>query len=106
MRIILEQLQGKQLFFIDSRTTARSVAFDVAQEMKIPSGRRHVFLDSEINEDSIKRQLLALFQEAKEKSGAIGICHPSPETIKVLKENLSKSNEYEIYPVFVSEIVK
>jgi polysaccharide deacetylase 2 family uncharacterized protein YibQ len=106
MRIILGQIKETQLFFIDSRTTARSIAFDLAQDMGIPSGRRNVFLDSEINETFIKNQLLTLFQEAREKGSAIGICHPSPETLKVLKENLHKASEYEIDPVFVSEIVR
>ena len=106
MRIILGQLQGEKLFFIDSRTTARSVAFDIAQAMGIPSGRRHIFLDSEINEEFIKGQLHALFQEAKENGSAIGICHPSPETLKVLKENLHIASEYEVYPVFASQIVQ
>lgn len=106
MRVILGQLQGKRLFFIDSRTTARSVAHDVAQEMGIPSGRRHIFLDSEIDEEFIKSQLFTLFQEAEKNGSAIGICHPSPETLKVLKENLHKASEYELFPVYASDIVQ
>jgi polysaccharide deacetylase 2 family uncharacterized protein YibQ len=106
MRVILGQLQGKRLFFIDSRTTARSVAHDVAQEMGIPSGRRHVFLDSEVDEEFIKNQLYTLFQEAEKNGSAIGICHPSPETLKVLQENLHKASEYGVFPVYVSDIVQ
>jgi hypothetical protein len=106
MHAILAQLQGKELYFIDSRTTARSVAFDIAQEMSIPSGYRQVFLDSEINKDFIKSQLIELFQLAQTKGKAIGICHPSQETLDVLKENLHLAQEYDIEPVFVSEIIE
>jgi polysaccharide deacetylase 2 family uncharacterized protein YibQ len=106
IRTVLEQIQGKELYFIDSRTTARSVAFDVAQEMGIPSGYRHVFLDSEFDENFIRRQLMQLFRQAQTNGFAIAICHPSPETLKVLRENLYLAAEYNLQTVFASEIVQ
>ncbi|NOR14874.1 MAG: hypothetical protein GQ544_04145 [Candidatus Aminicenantes bacterium] len=106
IRKVLEQIQGKELYFIDSRTTARSVAYDVAQELGIPSGFRHVFLDSEFDEIFIRRQLMLLFRHAQENGSAIAICHPSPETLKVLKESLYLAAEYNLQTVFASEIVQ
>jgi len=106
IRTVLEQIQGKELYFVDSRTTARSVAYDVAQEMGIPSGYRHVFLDSEFDENFIRRQLLQLFRQAQKNGSAIAICHPSPETLKVLRENLYLATEYNLQTVFASEIVQ
>ncbi len=106
IRTVLEQIQGKELYFVDSRTTARSVAYDVAQEMGIPSGFRHVFLDSEFDEIFIRRQLMLLFRHAQENGSAIAICHPSPETLKVLKESLYLAAEYNLQTVFASKIVR
>lgn len=106
MRIVLDQIKDKGLYFIDSRTTARSLAYNLASQMGIPSGVRHVFLDSEADEDFIKSQLFLLFQQAKKNGMAIGICHPYPETFKVLRENLSLVNEYELETVFASEVVQ
>lgn len=106
IRTVLEQLQGKELYFVDSRTTAGSVAYDIAQEMGIPSGYRHVFLDSEFDENFIRRQLQELFRQAQEYGAAIAICHPSPETLKVLRESLYLATEYNLQTVFASEIVQ
>lgn len=106
MGVILEQIKGTDLYFIDSRTTADSVAYDIAQQMGIPSAFRHVFLDTKLDEEYIKSQLLQLFNKARKNGKAIGICHPSPETLNVLKNNLHLISEYDLEAVFASEIVQ
>jgi polysaccharide deacetylase 2 family uncharacterized protein YibQ len=106
MRTILERLKQRNLFFVDSRTTGKSVAYDVALQMEIPAAQRHVFLDNEPDEDAIKEKLVELFTLAQSRGEAIGICHPLPETIKVLKENFRMAEKYGVRPVFVSELVR
>ena len=106
MRIILSHLKEKNLFFVDSRTTGKSVAFSVAQKMGIPSTSRQVFLDTYNDEDYIKGKLFELFRLAQKNGSAVGICHPSDETLKVLKENFHLVAEYNLQPVFASKIVK
>ncbi len=106
MGVILGQIKGKDLFFVDSRTTADSVAYDIAQQMGIPSAFRHVFLDTKLDKEYIKSQLLQLFDKARQNGKAIGICHPSPETLEVLKKNLHLISEYDLETVFASEIVQ
>ncbi len=106
MRIILECLKEKNLFFIDSRTTGSSVAFKVAQTLSIPSAYRNIFLDTVVDEDHIKAQLIKLFSLAKKNGSAVGICHPFPETLKVLRENFHLIQKYDLEPVFVSQIVQ
>ncbi len=106
IRLILAQLKGRGLYFIDSRTTAQSVAFDIAQRMGIPTAFRNVFLDGEIDEDYIRNQLIRLFEQARQNGRAVGICHPSPETLKVLKEYFPLVERYGLQPVFASEIVQ
>ncbi|MFQ5721870.1 MAG: divergent polysaccharide deacetylase family protein [Candidatus Aminicenantales bacterium] len=105
MRIILEKLKEKNLFFIDSRTTADSVAYDVAQMMGVPSTYRNVFLDTEDTEQSIKNKLIELYQLAQKKGQALGICHPRPKTLKVLKENFQLFKKFKLEPVFASQLV-
>lgn len=106
MNIILERLKERDLFFIDSRTTSSSVAYDMAQSLNIPSAYRHVFLDGEPNENYIKGQLMELFRRAQKNGFALGICHPIKETLKVLKENFQLVDEYGLEPVFASQIVQ
>lgn len=106
MNIILNQIKRHDLYFVDSRTTAESVAFHVAQKLGIPSAYRQVFLDSEFEEESIKRQLRLLFERARKQGRAVGICHPSPQTLKVLRENLHLMAEYGLEPVYASALVR
>jgi len=106
IRIILEQLKLKNLFFIDSRTSSKSIAFREAQTLGIPSTARDIFLDVEKNEDYIKKKMLELFRLAQREGEALGICHPFPETLKVLKENFSLVEKLELEPVFASRLLK
>jgi polysaccharide deacetylase 2 family uncharacterized protein YibQ len=106
MHTILQRVKQRDLFFIDSRTTGNSVAYDVALELEIPTARRHVFLDNELNEASIRKKLVELFTLAQTRGEAVGICHPLPETLKVLKESFGLAKEYGVTPVFISELVR
>ena len=45
MTTILEWCKANNLFFIDSATTSKSVAFDLAKEIGVPTARREIFLD-------------------------------------------------------------
>jgi polysaccharide deacetylase 2 family uncharacterized protein YibQ len=105
MQTILQRLKQRNLFFVDSRTTGKSVAYDVAIQMEIPAAQRHVFLDNELDENTIKAKLIELFTLAQKRGEAVGICHPLPETLKVLKEYFRLAEEYAVTPVFISELV-
>lgn len=106
MNIILKRLKDRDLFFIDSRTTSNSVAYTIAQSLNIPSAYRHIFLDGELNESYIKGQLIELFRLAQKNGFALGICHPTKETLKVLKESFHLVDEYGLQPVLASQIVR
>jgi len=106
MRTILQRLKRRDLFFVDSRTTGKSVAYDVALQLEIPTAQRHVFLDSEPDEAYIRKKLIELFTLAQKRGEAVGICHPLPETLKVLKEYFRLAIEYNVKPVFISELVR
>ena len=113
MKIILTHLKKKNLFFIDSLTTNHSVAFRIAQELKLKSGRRDVFLDkAEMNNKETGydfrytvKMVKELLEIAKKKGKAIGIGHPFYETLKGLKKSLYLIKKSDIKLVNASEIV-
>ncbi|MFQ5994596.1 MAG: divergent polysaccharide deacetylase family protein [Acidiferrobacterales bacterium] len=76
------------LFFVDSRTTAQSVAAKLAQEAEIPSLERDIFLDDQRDTDSIRARLDELLALARKRGTAVAIAHPYEETLRVLKERL------------------
>ncbi|MFQ6070219.1 MAG: divergent polysaccharide deacetylase family protein [Candidatus Aminicenantales bacterium] len=106
MMVILEEIKKKNLFFVDSVTTTKSVAHELAQKMGLPSARRDIFLDSIANKDSIKRKLTQLFRLARKKGTAVGICHPFEETLEVLEKYLGLADEYDVELVSVSRIIQ
>ena len=50
MRTVLETLSRHGLLFVDSRTSGKSVAFEEARHMRVPSLVRDVFVDGESEE--------------------------------------------------------
>ena len=87
MRTVLETLSRHGLLFVDSRTSGKSVAFEEARHMRVPSLVRDVFVDGESEEMTLLnfRHLLAL---AKKNGTALGIGHPKEETLAVILRRL------------------
>ena len=86
MGILLEELKEKGLFFVDSITTANSVANSLAVTMGVKTARRHVFLDNELDKEKIIRQLTIMVDMAEKHGWAVGIGHPFPTTLEALKD--------------------
>ena len=105
MRPVLEHLKSRGLFFLDSRTTAESIAFDLAREMGLRTAYRNVFLDNTAGVDFSRKKIIDLFRLSQKAGTAIGIGHPFPETLQALRENIHLLREYRVRPVFASEIV-
>ncbi|RKS86014.1 hypothetical protein DES39_1433 [Orbus hercynius] len=88
MRKVMSSLSPYSLFFLDSRTIARSQAIIAAQEYRVAYATRNVFLDDSQDEQSIAHQLDIAIRFAQKHGSAIAIGHPYNATVKVLKEKL------------------
>ena len=51
MNWVMETLKARDLYFIDSLTTVKTVGWKKAREAQVPYLKRHVFLDHQIDED-------------------------------------------------------
>ena len=105
MTPVLDVLKERRLFFIDSVTGNRSIAYDQARKMGLRSAYRHVFLDSEVGADYSRKRLVELFKLAKKKGRAVAIGHPFPETLQALRDSLSLSRRYGVQLVLASQVV-
>lgn len=85
MRDFLALVRDSHLFFLDSLTSAASVGVSLAHEMGVKSGRRQVFLDNVRDEAMITAQLRQLLTVAERQGAAVGIGHPSPQTLAALR---------------------
>lgn len=106
MRVVLERLKGKGLFFVDSVTSPKTVGIRLAQELGMKTGRRNVFLDNEQDGIYILGQLNQAVRMAKKTGAAIAICHPHPATIQTLAAALPGLEKQGITLVPASRLVK
>ena len=98
--------RDENLFFVDSRTSAQTVAGNTALDYYIPSLHRDVFLDDTANDELfVRQQIKQLIKIAKRKGYGLAIGHPYSTTISVLEEELSKMNDQEVQLVTVSELI-
>lgn len=77
---IFSVLKKQNLFFIDSRTTEKSLCRPSAGKLQVPFAERDVFLDNTLSEADIKNQLDLLVDIAGSRGKAIGIAHPHEKT--------------------------
>ena len=104
---LMPLLKQRDLFFVDSRTTAATVAFEEAERAGARSGFRNVpFLDDVQDVAAIRKQLELAMRGAKEKGAAIAIGHPHAETLRALREMLPEAEAQGVHLVVVSELVK
>jgi hypothetical protein len=105
MRWVMEALGERGLYFVDSRTTAATQALRTARATGIPAAERDVFLDHEPKEAAIRAQFRNLLAEARAQGTAIGIGHPYPATLKVLRELLPEASRHGVEIVPLKEVL-
>ncbi|MBI5872755.1 MAG: divergent polysaccharide deacetylase family protein [Candidatus Omnitrophica bacterium] len=105
MKVVMEYLKSRDLFFLDSLVTSRSVCRGVARRFKLGFAQRDVFIDNESDAVYIRGQILKLAQRAKQMGVAVGIGHDRPLTIEVLKEMIPELEAEGYRFVNLSEII-
>ncbi|MCM2264520.1 MAG: divergent polysaccharide deacetylase family protein [Desulfuromonadales bacterium] len=106
MTAIMAELRDHGLFFVDSLTSGHSVGTATARQAGVPTLRRDVFLDNIAEVEPIVREIRRLADKARRNGSAVGICHPYPETIKALQQELPKLAAQGIEFVTVAELLK
>jgi len=103
---VMQELKSRDLFFLDSRTTEKTKAADVARETGVVSASRDVFLDDEQSATAVERQLLKVEEFAHKNGSVIAIGHPHAETLEVLASWVKTLNIRGVRLVPVREVVK
>ena len=103
---LMPALRRRGLFFVDSRTTAATVAYDAAERAGVRSASRKVFLDDTANRAAILSQIDLAARDATRDGFAIAIGHPHPATIAALVEAVPRLEASGVRLVFVSQVVQ
>ena len=102
---IFSILKKRGLFFVDSRTTAKTLCKPSARKFKVPFAQRNVFIDHNQQPAYIRKQTKKLIEIAHRQGEAVGIAHPHSTTYTVLKEMLPELKE-NVLLVPASDIVR
>lgn len=105
MHWLMQEVQDRPLYFIDSMTNPHSVANRSAQHYRIPSLKRDIFLDNVQSEAAIDRMFQSLVRVAHRRGHAIAIGHPYPATLEYLQKALPRLNAMGVQLVDASELV-
>ncbi len=86
MELVINELQQRHVFFLDSRTSAQSVGARIAHEHGVPSISRDIFLDDDMSSKAVRNQLEQTERVARHKGYAVAIGHPHAVTLQTLEE--------------------
>src|SRR3546814_8486728 len=82
MHWLMGQLVAHRVgYFIDSYTSARSVAYPIARAHGLPATRRRVFLDNNPEPAAINAQFDELLRQAQRHGAALATGHPHRSTL-------------------------
>jgi hypothetical protein len=105
MRWLMQELRARNLYFVDSRTIASSLAWETALDYGVSTARRDIFLDNESNYLAIAEQFGQLLSLARRHGQALAIAHPYPETLRFLETALPMLEQANIRLVPVSDLL-
>lgn len=88
MSLMMSVVSEHPLYFVDSRTSANTVAASMAGLHNIKHLSRDVFLDNSQAPEDIHRQFQQLLMLARKQGLAVGIGHPYPSTLDYLESVL------------------
>jgi uncharacterized protein len=94
-----------RLFFLDSRTSPKSIAYETARDQGIPALKRDVFLDNVASRRAVNRRFDELLSIARRRGHALAIGHPYPATIEVLQWRLAELDSAEFEVVSPAELL-
>lgn len=101
----MDVLKEQRLFFLDSRTSAKSVALEAARESGVPHLGRTIFLDHERDPQKIAASFDQGILFAKKFGSAVLIGHPYSETLDLLEQRLPTLAEMGIQLVTVEQLI-
>lgn len=103
MRPVMETIRkhNKNFYFLDSRTTPLSQAYQHALRAGLPSLKRDVFLDFDgDNAETTAFQFELWLKKARTRGAAVAIAHPYKATIELLQQKLQEvGEEFKFLPI-------
>ena len=105
MEYVMEVLKKRGMFFLDSKTTGKSVAGKAASEYGVTYIARDIFLDNKKDYDYIMGQFHQAEKVAQKNGHAVAIGHPYSQTLNVLQDWLKEADSRGFEVVHLSDLL-
>lgn len=105
MAWLMLRLQQDHRFFIDSRTSAATVAATEAQKIGLASLSRDIFLDDDMRPEAVTTQFEAALKLARKQGSALMIGHPHPATLALLERELPRLHDRGFELIDVQQLI-
>lgn len=106
MTPVLKTLKENNLFFVDSRTSQKTIAYSLAKDMGMDTYKIDFFLDSGSADGRVQRMTDKIKKYAQTHREIVVISHCSSKSLKELKQILQNLEGSDIKVVKISDIVK
>jgi uncharacterized protein len=105
MEYVMDYLHNNDNFFLDSKTSGKSVGYPVSQKNGVRGAVITGYIDVEDDKEYIEKRLEILIKHAEQNGYAIILGHDRPNTVSVLEKKLPEYEEKGIQFVRVSDLV-
>ena len=102
MRWIMNYCRERGLFFIDSKTSSKSVAADIAREAGIAWASRQLFLDHHPEPEALQKAWNSALKCQQKHRVCIVIGHPYPTTLDFLEHGIKEADRSKIVPLSIA----
>jgi len=106
MQWLMNIIKKNEYIYVDSLTSADSVAKKIAEENQIPFLSRDIFLDNKKDLEYITNKFIELVAIAKEEGSALAIGHPHSNTIEILSRFLKDIDKYGVKLIGIKSLIK
>jgi uncharacterized protein len=106
MKDVIAVIKAHDLFFVDSRTNAKTVGQTIAQDDGVPNAKRDVFLDNQAEVSYTESMLERTVEIARRNGSAIAIGHPKPTTLAAIRDFYPKMQAEGVQFVLAQALVR
>lgn len=106
MKVVLNELAARNLYFFDSRTSPSSVASSMASSMGMRTAYNELFIDNSADESVIRERLREAVQIALRDGSCIVIGHCRPHTAAAVRDMVAEIESEGVELVHLSRLLR
>ncbi|MDQ6951997.1 MAG: divergent polysaccharide deacetylase family protein [Mariprofundaceae bacterium] len=99
MTWVMQVCREKSLFFVDSKTSSKSLAATVAKQYGLVWGSRAIFLDDSVEPAAMQKAWHRMQACVQRQQRCIVIAHPHRQTVEFLEHKLSVLQHWPVHPL-------